>query len=87
MQISESQSSFTLRLPQHTRQLTCSIRVRTFSMSFNSAEPAGIWDYSVIVLLYTLWPHPAFWQCVVHAVKLTNKPLAEMGCNTTELIL
>lgn len=50
-------------------------------MAFNSSEPAFIWDYSVVVLLYTLRPHPAeksaFWQCVVHGVKLTTKSLTE----------
>lgn len=89
MQISEFQLYFTLRLSRNARQLTCSIRVRTFGVSFNSLLSFGISLF--VVLLYTLWPHPAeksvFWQCVVHGVKLTTKSLTEPCCNTTELIL
>lgn len=50
MQISEFQLSFTVRFLKDARQLTCSIEVRTLGMSFNNAETAFIWSFSVIVL-------------------------------------
>lgn len=57
MQIAEFQLTFTLRFLKNARQLTCSIEVGTFGMSFNSAETAFIWNFSVIVLLCMAVPH------------------------------